>query len=144
MLRRLAALLGCLLVAWSGLVAAQSDARPDRIVYHFNEGTDQASRGLEYIRNHLEVNPQAKITVVAHAGGVDFLLRDAKSRLGNAYRQAIEDLDLQGVVFKVCEITLRERGLQRSQFAKEATFVRSGVDEVGRLQQREGHAYIRP
>jgi intracellular sulfur oxidation DsrE/DsrF family protein len=71
-------------------------------------------------------------------------MKGAKSSRGNEFQPLIEELDLQGVVFKVCEITLRERGLQRSQFVKEATFVPSGVAELGRLQSREGYAYIRP
>jgi intracellular sulfur oxidation DsrE/DsrF family protein len=122
---------------------AQAD-RPERVVYHFNEGIEQASRGLEYIRNHLEVQPKAQIVVVAHAAGVDFLMKGAKTKLGNDYRTPIEDLSLQGVKFAVCEITLRERNLPRSRFVDEATFVPSGVAEITRLQQREGYAYIKP
>ncbi len=113
-------------------------------MYHFVDGLEQAARGLEYIRNHLEADPKAQIVVVAHAAGVDFLLKGAKTARGNEYRQAIEDLDLQGVKFRVCEITLRERGMQRDRFAAEAEFVPSGVAEIARLQRREGHAYIKP
>ena len=144
--RALSALACCALFAWGGVGSAQSQApaRADRVVYHFGDGLEQASRGLQYIGNHLEANPNAKITVVAHAAGVDFLMMGAKTGRGNEFRQSIEDLDLQGVVFKVCEITLRERNLQRSQFLKEVTFVRSGVAELGRLQSQEGYAYIRP
>jgi intracellular sulfur oxidation DsrE/DsrF family protein len=117
---------------------------PDKIVYHLNAGLEQASNALEGLRNHLEVNPKAQIIVVAHAAGVDFLLKGAKTARGNEYRQDIEDLDFQGVKFVVCEITLRARGMTRSQFVKEAGFVPSGVAEIGRLQQREGYAYLRP
>ena len=46
--------------------------------------------------------------------------------------------------FEVCEITLRERNLRKSQFIPEATFVPSGIAEITRLQQREGYAYLRP
>ena len=144
MSRILMALSCAALLGWAGAAGAQADARPERIAYHFGDGIDQAWRGLQYIRNHLEANPRAQITVVAHAAGVDFLMKGAKSSRGNEFRHAIEELDLQGVVFKVCEITLRERGLQRSQFVTEATFVPSGVAELGRLQQREGYAYLRP
>jgi uncharacterized protein len=137
--------LGCAaLLGWAGAPGAQPDARAERIAYHFGDGIEQAWRGLQYIRNHLEANPRAQVTVVAHAAGVDFLMKGAKSSRGNEFQHAIEELDLQGVVFKVCEITLRERGLQRSQFVKEAGFVPSGVAELGRLQSREGYAYIRP
>jgi hypothetical protein len=131
-------------LALAGQAVAQSGARPDRVVYHFSEGIEQASRGLEYIRNHLEVNPKAQIVIVAHAAGVDFLMKGAKTARGNEYRTAIDDLALQGVKFAVCEITLRERNLQRGGFVEEATFVPSGVAEITRRQQREGYAYLKP
>jgi uncharacterized protein len=56
----------------------------------------------------------------------------------------VQDLKSQGVQFDVCEITLRNRNLKRDQFIEEASFVPSGVAEITRLQQREGHAYLRP
>ncbi|HEX7055412.1 MAG TPA: DsrE family protein [Burkholderiales bacterium] len=115
-----------------------------RAVYHFSEGIAQASRGLEYIRNHFEADPRAQIVVVAHALGVDFLMKGAKTAKGNEFRGAIEDLDLQGVKFRVCEITLRERGLKREQFLPLVEFVPSGVAEIARLQTAEGYAYLRP
>jgi intracellular sulfur oxidation DsrE/DsrF family protein len=117
---------------------------PVRAVYHFSEGQAQASRGLEYIRNHLEADPKAQIVVVTHALGVDFLMKGAKSARGNPFQDAVEDLDLQGVKFRVCEITLRERGLKREQFLPLVEFVPSGVAEIARLQSREGYAYLRP
>lgn len=117
---------------------------PDKVVYHFNAGLEQATAGLRNIRNHLEVNPQARIVVVAHAQGVDFLMKGAQDRNGNPYEVTVQDLKSQGVRFDVCEITLRSRKLVRTQFIEEATFVPSGVAEVTRLQQREGYAYLRP
>lgn len=123
---------------------AQAPSGPDKVVYHFSAGLDQAVAGLEYIRNHLEVNPKAEIVAVAHAGGVDFLMKGAKTSRGNEFRQAVEDLQLQGVRFRVCEITLRERGLRRDQFLPDLEFVRSGVAEIARLQSREGYGYLKP
>lgn len=137
----LAACAGAALAPVAGLQAQQPAVR---VVYHFSEGKEQASRGLEFMRNHLEVDPQAQVIAVAHAAGVDFLMKGAKTAKGNEYRQAIEDLQLAGVKFRVCEITLRERGLRRDQFVAEVEFVASGVAELARLQAREGYGYIRP
>ena len=134
--------LAFLLLFVSSLASAQQPAV--KAVYHFSEGLEQASRGLEFIRNHLEADPGAQIVVVAHAAGVDFLMKGAKTARGNEFRSAVEDLDLAGVKFRVCEITLRERNLQRAQFLPLVQFVPSGVAEVARLQSREGYAYIRP
>ena len=124
--------------------AAQAQGQAVRTAYHFSEGLEQASRGLQYMRNHLEADPEAKIIAVAHAAGVDFLMKGAKTAKGNEYRGVIEDLELQGVQFRVCEITLRERGLRREQFLPEVKFVPSGVAEIARLQSRESYAYVRP
>jgi intracellular sulfur oxidation DsrE/DsrF family protein len=116
----------------------------DKVVYHLNAGLEQATGGLRNIRNHLEVNPKAKIVVVAHAQGVDYLMKGMKDKNGNPYDLTVEELKSQGVRFEVCEITLRNRKLTRAQFIEDATFVPSGVAEITRLQQREGYAYLRP
>lgn len=116
----------------------------DKVVYHVNNSKAQAANALRNIGNHLEVNPQAKIVVVTHAGGVDFLFDGAKDANGNPYNIPVERLKGKGVQFDVCSITLRNRKLDRAKFIPEASFVPSGVAEITRLQQREGYAYLRP
>jgi hypothetical protein len=116
----------------------------DKVVYHVNDTEAQAVNALRNIGNHLEVNPKAQIVLVSHARGVDFLMNDAKDRNGNPYSIAVEQLKRQGVRFDICEITLRNRNMGKDKFIPEATFVPSGVAEITRLQQREGHAYLRP
>jgi uncharacterized protein len=116
----------------------------DRVVYHLNSGLEQATNGLRNVRNHLEVNPKAHIVVVAHAQGVDYLMKGQKDANGNPYEATVIDLIGQGVKFQICEITLRNRKLNRSQFIEDATYVPSGVAEITRLQAREGYAYLRP
>jgi len=123
---------------------ASTGAGTDRVVYHLNEGLPQASNGLRNINNHLEVNPAAKIIVVTHAQGVDFLMKDAKDRNGNKYEDLVEQLRNRGVQFDVCEITLRNRKLTKDQFIADVAFVPSGVAEITRLQQKEGYAYLKP
>jgi len=132
---------GCATVGSDG---AKSNVAPDRVIYHVNDTGAQAVGALRNINNHLEVNPQARIVVVTHAQGVDFLFDGAKDRNGNPYNIAVEELKRRGVRFDVCEITLRNRKLGKSQFIPEVSYVPSGVAEIARLQQREGYAYIRP
>ena len=122
---------------------AAMDGKQDKVVYHINEGTAQASNGLRNIGNHLEVNPDAKIVVVTHALGVDF----HEGRQGQERREVRGPggaLKQRGVQFDVCEITLRNRKLTKDQFIEYVTWVPSGVAEVSRLQQREGYAYLKP
>jgi intracellular sulfur oxidation DsrE/DsrF family protein len=132
------------LLAAGGPALAADPVGPDKVVYHVNNTEAQASDALRNIGNHLEVNPQAKIVVVTHARGVDFLFKDAKDKNGNPYGLVVERLKTQGVQFEVCQITLRNRKLTKDQFIPEASFVPSGVAEITRLQQREGYAYLRP
>jgi intracellular sulfur oxidation DsrE/DsrF family protein len=140
----LAVLCACSALRAAAAGPAIDPVGPDKVVYHLSAGLEQASEGLRNIRNHLEVNPKARIVVVAHARGVDYLMKGAKDPNGNRYQDIVENLENQGVRFDVCEITLRERNLKREQFIEEATFVPSGVAEIARLQQREGYAYLRP
>jgi uncharacterized protein len=146
----LAAIAAIAVLAVGGVVgsddasAGGAPRQQDKVVYHLNEGLEQASNGLRNINNHLEVNPDAKIVVVAHARGVDFLMKDTKDKNGNRYEPVVENLKFRGVQFDVCEITLRNRKLTKGQFIDSVTYVPSGVAEVTRLQQREGFAYLRP
>ena len=136
------ALFAGLVLALAGCAGGGGSA--DKVVYHLSEGLPQASNGLRNIGNHLEVNPAARIVVVSHARGVDFLMKGAKDANGVAYEDLVERLKQRGVRFDVCEITLRNRKLTRDQFIADASFVPSGVAEVTRLQQREGYAYLKP
>lgn len=125
------------------MLAGTAYAQEDKVVYHVNDAAN-ATAAIRNINNHLEVNPKVKIVVVTHALGVDFLMDGKKDANGNPYNIPVEELKWRGVKFDVCEITLRNRKLDRKLFIPEATFVQSGVAEITRLQQREGFAYLRP
>ena len=116
---------------------------PTRVVYHINDST-RAMDVLRNVGNELSVDPTAKIVVVSHAKGVDFLMDGAKDKNGNPYNIPVESLAAKGVTFDVCEITLKSRKLDKDQFIPEASFVPSGVGEIAKLQYREGYAYLRP
>src|SRR5947207_8719644 len=102
-----------LLVAIAAYAATGGGSPQDKVVYHFSDGLAQATNGLRNINNHLEVNPNARIVVVAHAQGVDFMMKGAKDRNGNRYEDLVEQLKIRGVRFDVCEITLRNRKLAK-------------------------------
>jgi len=123
--------------------ASMRGGGPDKVVYHINEST-QATAVLRNIGNHLSVDPTAKIVVVSHALGVDFLMENAKDKNGNPYNIPVEALVAKGVTFDVCEITLKGRNLKKEQFVPEAKFVPSGVGEIAKLQSREGYVYLKP
>jgi intracellular sulfur oxidation DsrE/DsrF family protein len=123
---------------WSPTALAQ-----DRVAYHIDDAATQGLKGLRNIRNHLDTDPSARITVVTHANGVDFLLDGAKDANGGAFAGPVAALVARGVKFEVCEITLRNRNLKKEQFIQEAEFTPSGVVRLTKLQVA-GHAYIKP
>jgi intracellular sulfur oxidation DsrE/DsrF family protein len=125
-----------------GAFAALGD--PVKVVYHMNEGVDRAPQMLRNIRNHLTADPKAKIVVVSHAAGIDFLLRDAKDRNGNPFEVTVQDLVSKGVEFRACQFTLQSRNIDPKQVIDEARLVPSGVAEVSRLQAQEGFVYLKP
>jgi intracellular sulfur oxidation DsrE/DsrF family protein len=132
------------LTAVAALAFACTATAQDKVIYHFDSGLAQATKGLRNIRNHLEVDSRAKIVVVAHADGVDFLMNGAMDGNKNPYNVAVETLKAQGVTFEVCQITLRNRKLDAKQFVPEVDFTPSGVQRITQLQQREGYAYLKP
>ena len=115
----------------------------DKVTYHIDDAAMQGTKALRNIRNHLDTDPSAKITVVTHAAGVDFLMEGAKDGNGGAYAGPVAALVARGVVFEVCEITLKNRNLKKEQFLQEAEFTPSGVVRIAKLQ-KAGAAYIKP
>ena len=127
----------------AALTAVPASAQ-DKVVYHFDAGISQATKGLRNIRNHLDVDPKAQIIAVAHAEGVDFLMEGAKSTNNQEFASLVGDLSARGVKFEICEITLKNRGLKKEQFILGPGFTPSGVVRIANLQAREHYAYLKP
>lgn len=126
------------------LAVALTAAAQDKVVYHFDGGLAQATKGLRNIRNHLDVDPKAQIVAVAHAEGVDFLMEGAMTTNNQQFAALVGDLMGRGVKFEICEITLRNRNLKKDQFILGPTFTPSGVVRIAQLQAQEHYAYIKP
>jgi len=118
----------------------------DKVVYHIDDASTQATKGLRNIRNHLDIAPATKITVVTHANGIDFLMEGAKDAKNPNidYASLVGSLKARGVKFEICEITLKNRSLKKEQFILDAEYTPSGVARVAQLQSRERFAYIKP
>ena len=133
-----------LLVAVAAFAAASLALAQDKVVYHMDGGLAQATKGVRNIRNHLDTDPKAKIVVVAHAEGVDFLMEGAKTTNNQEFAALVGNLMSRGVTFEICEITLKNRNLRKDQFILGPTFTPSGVVRIANLQSREQYAYIKP
>jgi intracellular sulfur oxidation DsrE/DsrF family protein len=130
-----------LLLALSCMLAWAQDVK---VVYHVNTGIETSSAVLNNLRNHLNADPTAKIAVVTHGPGIDFLLEGAKDSKGREFSGMVADLAGKGVQFRVCNNTLQTRNIDPSKVVMEAKVVPSGVAEVARLQAKEGYVYLKP
>jgi len=119
-------------------------AQDIKAVYHINTGIESAAGALNNIQNHLNADPKAKIVVVTHGAGIDFLLQDAKDSKGREFSSAVGDLSGKGIEFRVCNNTLVSRNIDPDRLLMETKIVPSGVAEVARLQAREGFVYLKP
>lgn len=115
----------------------------EKVVYHFNDSST-ATAGMNNIKNHLSAAPDAKIVVVTHGKGVDFLLDGAADKDGNPYNIKVEELAAKGVDFRVCNNTLVSRKIDPKTVLPQGKIVPSGVAEIGRLQAKEGYVYLKP
>lgn len=129
-----------LLLSASTLTMAQAV----KVVYHVNTGIETTAAILNNVRNHLNADATAQITVVTHGPGIDFLLEGAKDSKGREFSGVVGDLASKGVQFRVCNNTLEVRKIDASKVLMEAKIVPSGVAEVARLQAKEGYVYLKP
>ena len=134
------AVLGALALPAAAATSPASEGGP-KVVFQINDDAN-ASTVLRFVTNYLVSEPTAKITVVGYMSGIDFMLADAKDARGDPWAIKLQALAGQGVNFKVCNNTLKSRGLGPDVVAKEVTVVPSAVNEIIRLQTREGYAYF--
>jgi uncharacterized protein len=139
MKRAFAPMLAALLLASAPMAAS---AAQEKVVYHVNDSAN-ARAAMNNVNNHLNAAPDAKIVIVTHGKGIDFLLNDAKDDKGE-YASVVSGLKAKGVDFRVCNNTLKARKLDASAVNMEATIVPSGVAEIGKLQAQEGYVYLKP
>ena len=137
------AFLAFVVLAFAVCASVGAADREEKVVYHINDAANPMA-ALNNIRNHLNASPKAKIVVVTHGPGIDFLLDGAKDKNGNPYDAVVQELANRNVQFRVCNNTLETRKIDRKRLIPEATIVPSGVAEVSRLQALEGYAYIKP
>ena len=86
----------------------------ERMVFHLDE-TANARWALMLSSAYLDDSPKAKLVIVAHGPGIDFLLEGAEDRRGNLYEPAVMNLVARGVEFRVCATTLAARDIDKER-----------------------------
>ena len=80
----------------------------EKVVYHVND-SEYVIVAMRNVQNHLNASPAAKIVMVTHGKGIDYLLSGAVDKNGNPYEPIVQGLKHKGVDFRVCTNTLVSR-----------------------------------
>lgn len=109
-----------------------------QIVFQLTTADTTAHKALmKQLANITSVSPKTKIEVVCHGPGLD-MLRNDKSIVSTK----IEQFANQGVVFNVCQFSMKERSVSSEQILPSAKFVEAGILYVVELQSK-GWFYIK-
>lgn len=108
-----------------------------RIIMQLVSGDTLVHKNLiKQFNNLLAAAPNAKIAVVCHGPGLNFLQKSTSK-----VAPAIEKLSGK-IEFIACENTMRERNIPKDDILKEASFVKAGILEVVQRQEN-GWSYIK-
>jgi intracellular sulfur oxidation DsrE/DsrF family protein len=131
-------LLFSLLISTEAFAQKAEKSSKHKIVVQFSSGDTLAQKGLRNnLRNLTTVWPQAKIEVVCHGPGINFL----RTRTSN-YATNIENYRQKGVVFAACENTLKEKKIDKTEIFHNIVFVPNGLVEII-TKQEQGWSYIK-
>ena len=127
-----------LLLNGSAFAQTKPAEKQHRIVFHLASSDTLVYKGLiRQLNNVLEHWPTALLEVVVHSGGIDFMRKEV-SKL----EPEIQALKNKGIVFAVCQNTMKQRKLTKEQILSQAIFVPVAIVELT-LKQEEGWSYIK-
>lgn len=116
----------------------QTKEKEHKVVFHLASSDTLVHKSLvKQLGNVLDYWKNAKIEVVVHSNGIVFMKQDEAR-----YFKEIDALRGRGVVFAVCENTMKQRKLEKSQILTSATFVPVGLAEII-LKEEDGWSYIK-
>lgn len=148
----------CMLMTTGCATQATEGYGKQKVVYHINYDDPKKQAGaLRNIQNHINAvdAENLDLKVVLHGNGLALLLEpDSLEKLtkfkhanaGSSMTAKIDNLKDQGIIFNVCENTVKGRKVDVDTDlynVDKSDIVPSGVAEVARLQQM-GYAYVKP
>lgn len=109
-----------------------------KIIWEMSSGDTAQQRVLfNQVNNVLAEEPDTKIEVVFHSHSVYAMLKDT-----GYFKTQINALYKQGVVFAVCNNSLKRRNIDKARVIPEAIIVPVAILEIVQKQE-EGRAYIK-
>ena len=110
-----------------------------KIIFDFTEAdTASFSTMVRHATNLMLMTGTAKLEIVCHGPGLDFLLKGKTT-----VQKEIEELNSKYlVVFAACEATMKRRGVDKNQLLSSTITVPAAILELSAKQQ-EGWSYIK-
>ena len=109
------------------------------VFHHSNDDPELHARVVSNVANLLDDSTVDvdEVALVANSGGLQLLIENSPQR------EAVENLQERGVVFKQCRNTFAGTEIGENDLIDGVEVVPSGVGELARLQAA-GYAYLRP
>lgn len=122
--------------------AAQSSRvvseKAHKIVFQLASADSLTQKGfIRNINNVKEAMPNAQIEIVLHGLGVDILRKNL-----SIYPEDLQKIAASGVKLVICENTLRERKIDKSDFPDFVSYVQAGIAEII-LKEEDGWHYVK-
>ena len=140
----IAALIALPLMAVAAETETQSTNKIHKVVFEISidgaEKWEGALRNAQNVQKSLGAKT-TKIEMVTHGKGIGMLLA-TNAAANPEMKSTVEKLHASGVVFAVCENTMKRMQVTKDQLIPLAITVDSGVSEVIRKQE-SGYAYIK-
>ena len=122
-------------------VHAQSPSGPQPYKVVFDLTTDDAADQtavLRWLREVAAVNPQSEMEVVMYGRGLGLVMPERSSKIDEV-KQALGN---PRVSFKVCEISMKNQNVAKSQLLPNVMTVADGIGEIV-SKQKQGWGYIK-
>jgi hypothetical protein len=139
-MKRMLAIVACGLLA-AVMARAQSSSlpKPYKVVFDLTTDDPQDQTAvLRWLREVESVNPQSEMEVVMYGRGLG-LVMPGRSTMIDEVKQA---LARPHVSFKVCEISLRNQKVDKSQLLPSVATVPDGIGAIV-ARQNQGWGYIK-
>lgn len=118
--------------------AQQTDTKEHKVVMQLTTGDTLAYRALvKQLGNMTKIWPNAKIEVVIHNKGIAMMKKESSN-----VAEEITTLTKKGVRFVVCEFTMEQLKLEKSQILDDAYYTPYGLIAIV-TKQEEGYSYLK-
>lgn len=130
------ALLALLILSIQVVTNAQNTKH--QIVFQMVTADTMAHKAfMKQLNNIYSISPESVVKVVVHGPGID-MFTTGKSVVGPQLKTAVD----RGVVFEVCEFSLKERKVEKSALFSYAQFTPAGIIRIVELQEA-GFSYVK-